>query len=731
MNKLFTKAIAAALAIAMLAGTAVTASAEESTFDRVISNLGANAVKATDLNDNDTDLYTVRDIRTQPDSYPAAFDLRSRNVVTPVRKQDPWGTCWGFSAIGASEISILTSLGMTTEEYEEAYGAPMDLSEKHLAWFGMSHLPEADKLPEGSDPVLISQAGEGNYVLSDDENKRYEIGGNFGMAYSMFASGQGPVFEEIFPYVNSDGEAENEGDWSIDEEYRFVYSYALENCNALPSPALKDSENHYTYNPQGTDAIKAELLKGRAVSVGIYADQSTPESQKAPAEEYMEEVPSEEEVLAELKELNLPLDESDLRIFARVIANSISPADYTPEEVAAAARVRLARAGIDYTQYNVESFTEDDFEALDFVEMLDISFEEGQSYAEKAKDVRTHMEAEQAAMVRCINMDGENPTWAHYAYEDSLSMSHAVLIVGWDDNYSKENFQADHQPPEDGAWIVRNSWGEKWGLDGYFYVSYYDKSLSVPYTFEYDVFGEDDDVYDVNILEYDLLPTMNYWSHILDSEVYEANVYPIDEDVVARYVSVLTGEINTIVTVAVYLLDENAQSPVDGVMLDSVTFTPEFAGYHRVKLNRNLLIPAGSTISVVETQRVMTENGMRHAMLTVAGISYEMFDYIYTRRNERDGTDLSPSYYSKSVVNPGESYIGADGQWMDWTDVIAAAQEANDLAQMLEYDNFSIKLYAYSAEETLQAHEFGAPIRCADGTGYICQNCGYLLTEIQ
>lgn len=37
--------------------------------------------------------------------------------------------------------------------------------------------------------------------------------------------------------------------------------------------------------------------------------------------------------------------------------------------------------------------------------------------------------------------------------------NHAVTIVGWDDSYSKENFNAEHQPPADGAWIVKNSWG--------------------------------------------------------------------------------------------------------------------------------------------------------------------------------------------------------------------------------------------------------------------------------
>ena len=35
---------------------------------------------------------------------------------------------------------------------------------------------------------------------------------------------------------------------------------------------------------------------------------------------------------------------------------------------------------------------------------------------------------------------------------------HAVTIIGWDDNYPKENF--NNVPKGNGAWIVKNSWGE-------------------------------------------------------------------------------------------------------------------------------------------------------------------------------------------------------------------------------------------------------------------------------
>ncbi len=52
--------------------------------------------------------------------------------------------------------------------------------------------------------------------------------------------------------------------------------------------------------------------------------------------------------------------------------------------------------------------------------------------------------------------------------------NHEITIIGWDDNYSKSNFR--YTPPGDGAWLARNSWGTDFGDDGYFWMSYYDKS---------------------------------------------------------------------------------------------------------------------------------------------------------------------------------------------------------------------------------------------------------------
>lgn len=63
-------------------------------------------------------------------------------------------------------------------------------------------------------------------------------------------------------------------------------------------------------------------------------------------------------------------------------------------------------------------------------------------------------------------------------------MNHAMAIIGWDDNYPKENFakvdsngnRIEGTPKHDGAYIILNSWGKEWdgsgAQDGVFYISY-------------------------------------------------------------------------------------------------------------------------------------------------------------------------------------------------------------------------------------------------------------------
>lgn len=71
--------------------------------------------------------------------------------------------------------------------------------------------------------------------------------------------------------------------------------------------------------------------------------------------------------------------------------------------------------------------------------------------------------------------------------EGTAQNSHSVAIAGWDDNFDRAKFSP--QPPGNGAFICKNSFGPGWAEAGYFYVSYYDaylgrRALSAAFTAE-------------------------------------------------------------------------------------------------------------------------------------------------------------------------------------------------------------------------------------------------------
>lgn len=111
-----------------------------------------------------------------------------------------------------------------------------------------------------------------------------------------------------------------------------------------------------------------------------------------------------------------------------------------------------------------------------------------------------------------------------YCYIGTEKPNHDVVIIGWDDSYSKDNFSVDLEG--DGAFICQNSWGSEFGDGGIFYISYYDTNIgthNVAYTRI-----EDSDNYD-HIYQSDLCGWVGQLGYNKES-IYGANIFTADSD---------------------------------------------------------------------------------------------------------------------------------------------------------------------------------------------------------
>jgi C1A family cysteine protease len=136
-------------------------------------------------------------------------------------------------------------------------------------------------------------------------------------------------------------------------------------------------------------------------------------------------------------------------------------------------------------------------------------------------------EEEHDAAHTYLNFSGDKSNiYAQYTFEP-VQANHAVTVVGWDDSFPVSAFREGHQPPEPGAWIVKNSWGTDWGADGYFWLSYYDQSLCGIESFEYVLDDENRQMGHLSLLGYDNMPASIISSTLFEQPVYAANIFTV------------------------------------------------------------------------------------------------------------------------------------------------------------------------------------------------------------
>lgn len=198
-----------------------------------------------------------------------------------------------------------------------------------------------------------------------------------------------------------------------------------------------------------------------------------------------------------------------------------------------------------------------------------------------------------------------NYSTSAYYNNVNTSTNHAIMVVGWDDNYSKENFSTDIQPTNDGAWIVRNSWGSSWGDDGYFYISYEDTSLGSSNGAAAITANLADD-YDNNYF-YGNTITYNWkGDYQKAAQVYQIKGKSAEKEQI-RAISVMFGGTNTEYSIQLYknpeLTDGVVTNPESGeAMLNTpVTGTTSYAGLYTIEISETIELSADDYVAVVIT----------------------------------------------------------------------------------------------------------------------------------
>ncbi|MDD4497443.1 MAG: lectin like domain-containing protein, partial [Methanosarcinaceae archaeon] len=261
---------------------------------------------------------------------------------------------------------------------------------------------------------------------------------------------------------------------------------------------------------------------------------------------------------------------------------------------------------------------------------------------------------------------------SYYPY--SRTPDHAVSIVGWNDSYPAEYFSKN--PGGDGAFIVKNSWGDDWGENGYCYVSYYDAVLGKKA--ENSVFlAEDSRNYD-RIYQYDPLGWTSKMGYGGTETAWQANVFTAESAETLRAVSFYTVNSNTEYLVRIYLNPDSGPLNREGDYVFSQNGSFTFSGYHTLSLENGVNLSSGQSFSVVVKLSTPGE--------TTPLVVEKLLD----------------GYSSQAEASSGESYISSDG--ISWEDLTTLYDPANSIDH--RESNFCIK--AFISKDLLPEAAFSA-----------------------
>ena len=198
------------------------------------------------------------------------------------------------------------------------------------------------------------------------------------------------------------------------------------------------------------------------------------------------------------------------------------------------------------------------------------------------------------------NMNFETGAYYNDTY---TSTNHAITVIGWDDDFSAGNFNT--QPPQDGAWLCRNSAGSDFGEDGYFWLSYCDKSIttasSTAFVFEF----ESANNYQWNYHHDGSfgISTSSFPSGSSFSNVFTAcgSADGADEEIHAVGLAAASADLSYEIQIYTSLTDPSDPESGYPALDQPQTGTTNLAGYYTIELDEPVRVRHGETFSVVIT----------------------------------------------------------------------------------------------------------------------------------
>ena len=217
-----------------------------------------------------------------------------------------------------------------------------------------------------------------------------------------------------------------------------------------------------------------------------------------------------------------------------------------------------------------------------------------------------------------------------YCYMGQDKPNHDVVIIGWDDNYPKENFNVDLEG--DGAFICQNSWGSSFGDNGVFYASYYDTNVGTHNVVYTDI--ESADNYD-NIYQSDLCGWVGKMGYDKE-DMYGANIFTAQSAESLRASGFYATAADTSYKLYVVKNFENEYSFKNKTLVAEGSL--KNAGYYTVDFDEPVDLESGERYAIV---LYINTPGSTHPM----AIEY----------------NSGEAYMSTVNLDDGEGYISYDG----------------------------------------------------------------------